>query len=118
MLTKKKIQKIAMSCELCVLGHSFDVLVMEKGDGFLIQLQAMIPDNNTRKISLQKGGKYYVSSHAILEEVVGTIWKALQDFLIHEAREGFLYKRRRIYGSHFDINTLYAAAGWQEIKRE
>lgn len=98
---------------------------MSKGDGFLIQVRGYLPDNNpdtllepSKPLTLQSGAKYYISSYAIDDEVVSTLWKAFQDFVIHKARECFLYKGQRIFGPHFQIEKLKTLAQIsQEAKR-
>lgn len=63
-------------------------------------------DNETNMMSDQHGGKHYVSSHAIKDEVVNKAWAACQDFIIHEAREAFKYKGQAIYQPHWNVDEL------------
>lgn len=87
-------------------NHKFTWRVMEKGDGFLIQLCCYMKDNVTGEMSDQRGGKHYISSHAIKDEVVNKAWHACQDFIIHEAREAFKYKNQPIYQPHWTVDEL------------
>ena len=79
---------------------------MKKGDGFLLQLTGYIKDNETSEFSWQNGGKHYISSHAIKDEIVNKAWKACFDFVIHEAREAFYFKGETIYHPHFLVDEL------------
>ncbi len=100
------IKSILQECEFNLFGMPYEFLVMKKGDGFLIQLQGFIKDNETQEFSWQKGGKHYVSSHAIKDEIVNKAWKACFDFVIHEAREAFFFKGETIYHPHFLVDEL------------
>ena len=107
MQTFESILNVLGKCRVKVMGHLFSPILLRKGDGFLLQVSATIPNNHfSGEISEQKGGKYYISSHAIDEEIVGTLFKAVQDFLIHEAREGLTYQGVEIYGPHYPLNAL------------
>lgn len=89
-------------------GVDFHFNVQEKGDGFLLQIYAYVPDTDVEsdEPTLQKGGKHYISSHAIDDEIYLTAWKAFQDYLIHEARESFLVDEQQVFGPHFKITEL------------
>jgi hypothetical protein len=119
MQTKESIEKILGDCETFFYNVPLLPRVLPKGGGFLLQVRGYIMDNNTQTHSLQSGGKYYISSHAIDDEVVATLWKATQDFIIHEARETFQYKGQKIYGPHFKVDALRKlAAITDEAKRD
>lgn len=115
-----ELNRIVANCQLEVFGHRFAVRIIAKGDGFLIQLQCNMADNNNvNHKSVQRGGKYYVSSFTIKDEVVGVLWKAMQDFIIHEAREGFLYRGKRIFGPHMNVEGLHHLCSMStEVKRQ
>lgn len=122
MQTKESISKLLGECELMYNGTPLLPRVMSKGDGFLIQVRGHLPNNNKGNVigqlELQSGGKYYISSYAIDDEVVSTVWKAFQDFVIHEARECFLFKGERIFSPHFPIQKLHALCRiTNEVKR-
>ncbi len=107
-MTLSEIRRILNECEFKLFDISFEFLAMPKGDGFLIQLEGYIRDNTTKSYSWQKGGKHYISSFAIRDEVVNKAWKACFDFVIHEAREAFFYKNQTIYHPHFLVDELAA----------
>ncbi len=100
------LSKILTECEFKLFDIPFEFLIMRKGDGFLLQIKGYIKDNETGEYSWQKGGKHYLSSHAIRDEVVNKAWKACFDFIIHEAREAFHYKGQTIYHPHFLVDEL------------
>lgn len=83
------------------LDRKFEV--MPKGDGFLLQLSYTEPDIHTGAPALQKARKWYISSHATETEIVETAYAACVRSMQHVVSEHFLYRRRRVYSPHFDI---------------
>lgn len=79
--------------------------VLDKGDGWLIQVVYMEPDINTGVPEEQHGRKWYVSSHATETEVVETAFAAVCRSMLHVAGEWFLYQGRRVYSPHFHIGA-------------
>lgn len=109
MITRKNtkdIDNILSDVKFEFFGLNFKFRVMEKGDGFLIQLMCYMKCNETHTWCWQKGGKYYISSYAINDEIILTAWKACQDFIIHEARETFFYKNQTIFQPHYSVDEL------------
>ena len=56
------------------------------------------------------GGKAYLSPYMIEDELVQLAWGLLQNYVMHEAREGFTYKGKRIYGPHLKVSRLMEIA--------
>jgi hypothetical protein len=79
-------------------------VVDRMGDGFYLQASFR------HETAVQHGRKWYISSHAIREEVVQTALKAVLTALEHEAREEFRFDGRAIYGPHFSLEALAEAA--------
>jgi hypothetical protein len=105
-MKQQEIERVLEECEFKLFDTPFQFLVMPKGDGFLLQLEGYIKDNETHQYSWQKGGKHYLSSYCIKDEIVNKAWKACFDFIIHEARESFYYKEQTIYHPHFLVDEL------------
>ncbi len=101
-----EIKKVIDQCEFNLFDIPFSFRIMTKGDGFLLQLQGYIKDNESGEFSWQNGGKHYLSSFAVKDEIVNKAWKACFDFIIHEAREAFSYKKQTIYHPHFLVDEL------------
>jgi hypothetical protein len=95
--------------------RDWEFRVVEKGDGFLLQVRFMAPDSDHpgSEPTLQSCRKWYVSSHAVKAEIVRTAWKAVEAAVLHEAQEGFRYKGQVIYNPHLDPDQL--AAGDQVL---
>lgn len=106
MQTHNNILRLLSRCYFKIFDTYFDFDVMDKGDGYLIQVKAFVTDNHTLSVSCQKGGKHYISAYAIDDEVIMKAWKACYDFVVHEAREGFKYKGQAIFGPHFQVDEM------------
>ena len=87
------------------------------GTGHYIQVEFTAGDSNTGEETNQRGRKFYISRHMIESEVVGTVWLAIQTAEMHEAREHFHYKRRRIYGPHISVKALARASTVREYRK-
>lgn len=79
--------------------------VLEKGDGFLLQMRYYEADVEKPGSfpSLQSTRKYYISPYMTTSEVVETAWLCVQRSQLHVASEHFEYKGRRIYSQHFNV---------------
>ena len=77
----------------------------DKGTGWFIQVQYMEEDIETGKMELQKARKWLISPFMTDTEVVETVFKACRTSMDHVLKEHFLYKGRRVYSPHFDIEA-------------
>lgn len=74
------------------------------------QVHAMRPDTYTGEMGEGAGGKAYLSPYAIEDELVQLAWGLLQAYVLHEEREGFSYKGKRIFGPHMKVSRLMEIA--------
>jgi hypothetical protein len=98
--------------------RDWSIRVLPKADGFLLQVVFMAPDCENGAPTEQHGRKWYVSSHACKSEVVQTAYAAVQRAILHEVAEDFLYRGRRIYNPHQDVEELVTLAdlGKEEVR--
>lgn len=81
--------------------------LLEKGDGFLLQwifIDIDVDDPEKGPVP-QHCRKWYLSPYSTDSEIVETAWKAVKIAVEHEVREKFMYKGRRIYSPHFDVEA-------------
>ncbi len=99
----ERIREILSSIEF--MDRKF--LVMEKGDGFLLQMSYMEEDvdNPGSGPVEQKTRKWYASPFMTESELVETVWAMVCRSQMHVTAEHFKYKGRRVYSPHFDINA-------------
>jgi hypothetical protein len=79
--------------------------LVEKGDGFLLQLSYYERDIETHKTELQKSRKHYVSPFMAESEIVETAFLCASRSSEHVLREHFTYKGERVYSPHFDVKA-------------
>jgi hypothetical protein len=53
-----------------------------------------------------KGAKHHISKHMCKQEIVGLVWKAVQEAETHEMREWFRYRKQAIFSPHLDPDSL------------
>lgn len=88
---------------------SMTVTLTTTGDWYL-QVSGMFPDAQTGMMTLQKGGKLYVSPHSTEGEIVQKALSACLSFMEHEVREGFTYEGVRLFHPHIDIRAVMQSA--------
>jgi hypothetical protein len=100
-LTREDIEKILKDVKF--MDRTF--LLLDKDDGFLVQMSYMEPDvENPEAGSVeQKTRKWYVSPYMTETEIVETCWAMVQRSMMHIAGEHFKYRGKRVYSPHFDI---------------
>lgn len=87
------------------------------GDGFYLQVSFTAPDTETGVVGQQHGGKFYVSSHAALNEIVRTAHAAVRSAVTHEADEQFMVDGRAIYHPHLALDAMLEMADRREYRR-
>ena len=80
------------------------------GGRLYLQLACWRPDTFTGEPAEGRGGKAYLTPYATDSELVQTVWGLYQSFVLHEARETFRYRGRRVYGPHIDVRALWEVA--------
>lgn len=74
------------------------------------QIDAYRPDTYTGQMGHGRGRKAYLSAHATDSELIQCAFGLLDAYVHHEAREGFLWKGRRVFGPHIDVHALWEVA--------
>lgn len=67
--------------------------------------------------SWQRGGKAYISDHAVENEVFQCFLSLVLAFDEHETREAFLVDKRRVYGPHISIPALSLVADDTQVRQ-
>jgi len=78
--------------------------LIEKGDGYLLQLFYDEPDIDTGHIMTHFTRKWYISPYMTESEIVEAAFSACKRSMEHYTCEHFLYKGRRVYSPHFNVN--------------
>lgn len=85
--------------------YSFDIV--EDGDKAFLQASYYEADIITGEPELQKTRKWYLSPHQVKSELVQTAFKCVMTSMEHRTREHFLYRGKRVFGPHFDVDALW-----------
>ena len=118
-MDRYRIENIVDRCTFAGLGlREPRWRVLEKGDGFLVQLSYIEPCVKTDEIEVQHTRKWYVSAHAIEEEVVQTCLKALLTSAEHRVREHFRYRGEPLFHPHQKLSALVAAGQTEAVREE
>lgn len=80
--------------------------VREGHGGVFLRASYMEEDVYTKKIAQQLTRKWLISPEMTDSEIVQTAFKCCWTSFEHRCRESFLYKGRRVFGPHFDIEDL------------
>lgn len=83
---------------------------------YYMQIRLAAADAQSGKPTEWSGRKWRLSTHMTNSEIVQTALKAVLAAEEHEAREGFLYGGRAIFGPHFDVDHLWELCSNQEAK--
>lgn len=117
-MTLEELQLILKDIKCSVGGTEWHPTGGVMGDGFYVQLRYLEPDIETGDMEDQHSRKWYVSSHSVKSEVVQTVLKATLTSAEHMVREHFTFKGERIYGPHFDVDTLHEMVQSSRLKKD
>lgn len=79
--------------------------VLEKGEGYLLQIEYMEKDIVTGELEKQSARKWYVSPFSTETEIVETAFKAARVSMDHVLKEHFKYEGIRVYSPHFNVRA-------------
>ncbi len=83
-----------------------------------LQVECNRPDAITGEPGTGRGGKYYLSEHMVLSEVVRIAFKLFFAYEEHECREFFKWRDRAVFGPHISVEALFDAATQLEYRKQ
>lgn len=86
------------------------VFEQEPGGQPYLQIACLRPDTFTGEMGEGRGRPARLTENVTRSEVVFTVWGLFESYVIHEAREAFLYRGRRVLGPHMDIDAIWSVA--------
>ena len=100
-LTREEIQRIVDRVDFMDRNYR----LMEKGDGYLLQMEYMEADVEKpgSEPVKQSTRKWYISPYMTESEIVETCWACVCRSQLHVASEHFTYYGRRVYSQHFHV---------------
>lgn len=104
----------AMAVLVNVKFPNYEFLVRAGHGGVFLRAQYPHADIYTDKIEQQLTRKWLLSPDMTDSEVVQTAFKCCWTSFEHRCREAFLYRGRRIFGPHFDVDDLWRLCAGRE----
>lgn len=86
---------------------NFEFVILQPAFGLLLQARYFEEDIVTGKSELQYTRKWHLSQFMTKSELVQTALKLCLTAAEHEVRENFVYRDKRIFGPHFDVDKLH-----------
>lgn len=89
--------------------HDYTFEVEHNLDWTSFYLQGWYVDRDiaTGDTAIQRTRKWQLSQHMTKSEFIQTVFKCALTSAEHRVREGFLYKGKRVYSPHFDVDALH-----------
>lgn len=108
--TLEKLNRIVSEIDAEYQGTPFIIFTGEHEKRLWVQVGTSRPDTYTGKTEIGKGGKAYVSEFATEDEVVKKVFGLCMSYVEHETREGFKWKKRRVFNPHVSMEALWSVA--------
>lgn len=86
---------------------NFEFVILQPAFGLLLQARYFEEDIVTGRSELQYTRKWHLSQFMTKSELVQTALKLCLTAAEHEVRENFVYRDKRIFGPHFDVDKLH-----------
>ena len=87
-------------------GYEFEI--EESAGQLYLQAWYLEPDIVTKREAVQRTRKWLIERHQHTKsQIVQTAFKCVLTSMEHRAREHFKYRKKRIYGPHFDVDALH-----------
>ena len=117
---EKFVQRLHEIADMVELGDNFHIVVAQDHEipegRMYFQIKFWRKDVITKEMGWGYGGKAYLSPHATRNELVQTIFGLYKSYWEHEARESFLYRGRRVFGPHMDVDAVWTVARKVDVR--
>lgn len=118
LITIEKLNVIVSEIEAEYQGNPFLIFTGEHSGSLWVQVGTERPDTYTKEMGIGKGGKEYVSPYATHDEVVKKVFGLVMKYVEHEAREGFKWRKRRVFNPHVTMEALHSIALKSNFRRD
>lgn len=115
MLVASDIRLILNECKFL----DWEFLLQFDGPRPYLQVRFQAPDSRYGgDPTHQTGRKWFLSYHMTRSEVVQTAFKAVLTAVEHEAREGFTWRDRPVFGPHIPVYKLWEICDTVDARKE
>jgi hypothetical protein len=108
-------EMLAALAEVRCADYHFQIQTTGHGQLYL-QAEYVEQDVYSGDPAVQKTRKWMLSEHMTKSEFVQTCFKAVMTSYEHRARESFLFRGRRVFGPHIDIEALWSNCETTEVR--
>ena len=105
-MTRSRVESILK--DITYLDWKF--AIGESNGRLYLQVNFWAPDADTGLRTIQKGRKWFLSEFMVRQEIVRTVYKAIEAAVQHEMDENFKLCGKCIYGPHIDPYALLTVA--------
>jgi len=110
MITENELDTILKNIDADYQGKPFLIFRGKNDTGFWVQVGTQRPCAYSGELSIGKSGKAYISSHATDDEIVKKVFGLCIAYVEHEMREGFHYKKKKLFNPHISLKALLGVA--------
>lgn len=103
--------ELNMDCAIYI-GHDDE---NDPGREYL-QIECFRRDVITGDMGIGRGGKAYLSPHMTDSEIIQAAFGLFVAYWTHEAREGFQWRGRRVFGPHIATEALWEVARRVDVR--
>lgn len=110
---------LAIAGEISLPENFFLICEKDKVDPngrWYYQIRCWRPDTFTGEMGWGGGRKAYLSPHMVRSELVRLAFGLYLAYVEHEAREGFQWRGRRVFGPHIDVESMWEVAECYEAR--
>lgn len=113
---RERLERIQSDIELGMNSHLvFDY--DENADRYYFQIECERLDVITGKTGWGYGGKAYLSPFMSDSEMVQIAFGLYKGYWEHEARETFMWRKRRVFGPHISTEALWEVARRVDVRK-
>lgn len=113
-MAKLTVEEIKSIVEAITYKPDWSIHLKDDGERMYVQIEATTLDSITKEPTKWKSGKSYLSPFMCRQEIVGTVFSAIEKAELHEIREFFRYKGASIFNPHLDPDVLAEVARKKE----
>lgn len=92
--------------------------VRESHGGIMLHAAVLEPDIISGELEWQTTRKWRLTPSMTKSEVIQTVFKCCLTSMEHRTRENFLYRGRRVFGPHFDVDALWGICNKLDYRKE
>lgn len=107
MQNKETLAALVGDCQF----ENWNIHLAYDGDRPYVQVRFLEKDEFSDRVEMQHGRKWMLSYHMCDSEVVQTVFAAVERAMMHEVKEKFKFRGRRIYNPHQSVHALWELAG-------